>query len=213
MDSSDPVAKCATAHLQICGERKDRRAFQNKVNYGAPTKSLRHEASQARPGKALGPNPPETQTGVGRWDGGECWVSAQPPDSASRGSWKTPQHRGQHEPGQQALVQHPDVQHVSEQQIKEVILQAETTQMSQVPIWTKSAQSFRDRFRYYCHRFDLDKDNFRCYSLRRGGATWLFQATGSMETALVKGRWSSTKVARLYISDAPESSTAWHPTL
>ena len=71
-----------------------------------------------------------------------------------------------------------------------------------VPFWTKSAQSFRDTFGKYCQRFDLCQHQFRPYSLRRGGATWLFQTTGSMEVALLKGRWSSSRVARIYISDA-----------
>ena len=49
--------------------------------------------------------------------------------------------------------------------------------------------------------FHLLPQNFRPYSLRRGGATALFQQTGSMEMALLKGRWSSTKVAKIYLSD------------
>lgn len=74
--------------------------------------------------------------------------------------------------------------------------------LANVPIWTKSAQAFRNLFQQYCWRFDLEKHGFRPYSLRRGGATWVFQVTGSMETALVKGRWGSARVARIYISDA-----------
>ena len=51
-------------------------------------------------------------------------------------------------------------------------------------------------------RFDLEQHQFRPYSLRRGGATWLFQLSGSMGQALLKGRWSSTRVAKIYMSDA-----------
>ena len=74
--------------------------------------------------------------------------------------------------------------------------------MENVPIWNRSPQAFRNLFRQYCWRFDLERRNFRPYSLRRGGATWVFQVSGSMETALVKGRWGSARVARIYISDA-----------
>ena len=74
--------------------------------------------------------------------------------------------------------------------------------MENVPIWHHSAQCFRTQFQRYCQRFDLLQHQFRPYSLRRGGATWVFQQTGSMEVALVKGRWSSSRVARIYISDA-----------
>lgn len=73
---------------------------------------------------------------------------------------------------------------------------------SRVPIWLYSPQSFRNSFKRHLARFDLLKHEFRPYSLRRGGATHLFQVTGSMESALLRGRWGSSRVARIYISDA-----------
>ena len=42
---------------------------------------------------------------------------------------------------------------------------------------------------------------FKPYSLRRGGATAFFRATGSMEKTLDRGRWSSARVGRIYIND------------
>lgn len=73
--------------------------------------------------------------------------------------------------------------------------------LDKVPIWPYSGSAFRDRFKQYAKKFDLLQHKFRPYSLRRGGATHLFQVTGSMEIALVKGRWSHARVARIYISD------------
>ena len=73
--------------------------------------------------------------------------------------------------------------------------------LTKVPIWTKSAESFRNAFKHHCKIFDMVSQNFRPYSLRRGGATWLFQCTGSMELALLKGRWGSSKVAKIYLAD------------
>ena len=91
-------------------------------------------------------------------------------------------------------------------------------------LWEFSPQSFRNHFDAYLRRFNIQHLLFRPYSLRRGGATHLFQVTGSMEVALVKGRWSSNKVARVYISDglsklpdlvldkeAKKLLAAWHP--
>ncbi len=69
------------------------------------------------------------------------------------------------------------------------------------PIWSFSGQHFRNQFKRYLKKFDLLDHNFRPYSLRRGGATHVFQTTGSMEVALLKGRWGSSKVARVYIAD------------
>ena len=68
-----------------------------------------------------------------------------------------------------------------------------------VPLWPYSAEAFRRHFRKYCDKFDLSQHKFRPYSLRRGGATHLFQCSGSMELALLKGRWTSSRVARIYI--------------
>ena len=42
---------------------------------------------------------------------------------------------------------------------------------------------------------------FKPYSLRRGGATAYFRASGSMELTLERGRWSSARVGRIYIND------------
>ena len=70
-----------------------------------------------------------------------------------------------------------------------------------LPLWHYSAQNFRNKFSYYIRRFHLEAHAFRCYSLRRGGATHLFQVTGSMELALLKGRWQSARVAKIYLTD------------
>lgn len=75
--------------------------------------------------------------------------------------------------------------------------------LEKTPLWPHSAEAFRNQFKRYCKRFGLLPHKFRPYSLRRGGATWVFQCSGSMETALVKGRWGSSRVARIYISPMP----------
>ena len=70
-----------------------------------------------------------------------------------------------------------------------------------IPIWSKSGQSFRNTLAHHLSRFNLTSHLFRPYSLRRGGATALFQQSHSMELALLKGRWSSSKVAKIYLAD------------
>ncbi len=69
-------------------------------------------------------------------------------------------------------------------------------------LWSGTHQHFRNRFRRLTEIYGLENHRFRPYSLRRGGATYLFQETGSMELVLTKGRWESSKVAKMYISDA-----------
>lgn len=68
-------------------------------------------------------------------------------------------------------------------------------------LWEFSGQAFRSHFDCYLRKFKLQSLGFRPYSMRRGGATWLVQKTGSMELALLKGRWASHRVARIYIAD------------
>ena len=69
-------------------------------------------------------------------------------------------------------------------------------------IWSTSAANFRTRFNALGVIFGLQTFAFRPYSLRRGGATHLFQVCNSMEVVLVRGRWETSRVARIYIADA-----------
>ena len=65
-----------------------------------------------------------------------------------------------------------------------------------------SAFSLRKILRTLLAELQLDELLYSWYSLRRGGATAYFLQTGSMEKTLLRGRWTSSTVARLYIQDA-----------
>ena len=62
--------------------------------------------------------------------------------------------------------------------------------------------SFRAWWREAIAEFGLDPVVWRPYGLRRGGATWHFQQTGSLESTLFRGRWSSLSSARGYLVEA-----------
>ena len=51
------------------------------------------------------------------------------------------------------------------------------------------------------HFFGLEGHGFRWYSCRRGGATSDFRPHGLMEKILVRGRWESSRTARIYVTD------------
>ena len=68
-------------------------------------------------------------------------------------------------------------------------------------LWPHSGGSFRKEFQGLCKYFNLEQFKLKPYSLRRGGATYLLQAGLPLETILIKGRWRSLSVARLYIED------------
>ena len=83
--------------------------------------------------------------------------------------------------------------------LKALLNAKDALQVSALPLWTGTGASFRKRFNSLCIIFGVEKHAFRPYSLRRGGATELFQRTQSMESALIRGRWESSRVARIYI--------------
>ena len=68
-------------------------------------------------------------------------------------------------------------------------------------IWPHSAQCFRERFRKYLQYFRISNLSFKPYSLRRGGATYLLQEGVPLDVILLRGRWRSLAVARLYLED------------
>lgn len=43
--------------------------------------------------------------------------------------------------------------------------------------------------------------DFRPYSMRRGGATYLFKQHGNLDKLLLFGRWQAAKTARIYLND------------
>ena len=50
-------------------------------------------------------------------------------------------------------------------------------------------------------RLDLDPAILKPYALRRGGATFELMQTSNLEAVLLRGRWSSTTVARGYLQE------------
>ena len=68
-------------------------------------------------------------------------------------------------------------------------------------LWPKDSQSFRTQFRELCADAGLPPLPWRPYSLRRGGATAHFLQFGSLDKTAVRGRWQSTRTAKLYVDE------------
>ena len=68
-------------------------------------------------------------------------------------------------------------------------------------LWTASGQSFREQFKSYLRFFRVCHLDYKPYSLRRGGATFLLQQGMPLEAILLRGRWKSLSVGRLYLED------------
>ena len=85
---------------------------------------------------------------------------------------------------------------------RQMVMLRNAQNLSHIPCWNSSGTIFRGFFNGLLQRVSLTRFGFKPYSLRRGGATADFQAHGQMERTLVRGRWKSSFVARLYITDA-----------
>ena len=68
-------------------------------------------------------------------------------------------------------------------------------------VWPFSASSFRKMFAECVKTFSLENLELKPYSLRRGGATHDYIQQGVLESILLRGRWHSLAVARLYLED------------
>ena len=64
-----------------------------------------------------------------------------------------------------------------------------------------SAASFRKYFRDLCKFFLLEDFEFKPYSLRRGGATFWFCSTSSLQSVIHRGRWENSKTGRVYVTE------------
>ena len=86
--------------------------------------------------------------------------------------------------------------------LKELVVDKRDQNLYRVPIWTGTGTGFRKALDKLFSFFQVQHLQFRGYSLRRGGATAFYAQTGNMERTLLRGRWASVAVARLYLCDA-----------
>jgi len=68
-------------------------------------------------------------------------------------------------------------------------------------LWKQGPYQFRQRFSELLVHLRFDESSYTPYCLRRGGATWYFQTTLSLDATVTRGRWSCTRTARQYIDE------------
>ena len=76
-----------------------------------------------------------------------------------------------------------------------------TTALPGDPLYPDGPVVFRREFPSLLRIFKLDTQEYKPYSLRRGGATHHFRVRGSLSLTTLRGRWSAEKTARIYIND------------
>ena len=65
---------------------------------------------------------------------------------------------------------------------------------------TAKPHAWRAMFSECLDCLKLTQWHFRPYSLRRGGATFLFTKCGSLDRVLLAGRWTAVKTAKIYLN-------------
>ena len=78
-------------------------------------------------------------------------------------------------------------------------------------LWPLGPHAFRGFFQELLTTLGFPADSYLPYSLRRGGATFHYQATLSLDSTVTRGRWSCIKTARLYVNEgtAQLASLSW----
>ena len=68
-------------------------------------------------------------------------------------------------------------------------------------LWPEGPHRFRQLFASFLRQLGFAEDDYTPYSLRRGGATWFFQTSLSLDATIARGRWSCGKTAKQYIDE------------
>lgn len=84
--------------------------------------------------------------------------------------------------------------------------------------FVSSSAKWRALFNERLSGLQLEKYQFRPYSLRRGGATFWFSKHQNLDKLLIQGRWASQKTARIYLNEGLAMLTSMdllssHPSL
>eukprot|EP00435_Cladocopium_sp_Y103_P065153 s738_g27.t1 len=66
-------------------------------------------------------------------------------------------------------------------------------------LWPSTPGAFRRFWVAILALFNFEPTDYSPYGIRRGGATWFFLETASMDATLQRGRWSCGRTARQYI--------------
>ena len=90
---------------------------------------------------------------------------------------------------------------IDDQQVGHFVALAQGGMPPTAPLIRCTTAQFRRCFDGYLERLKLTHAGYRPYSIRRGGATHDFRSTGDVTHTLFRGRWASTRVARIYITD------------
>eukprot|EP00435_Cladocopium_sp_Y103_P072729 s88_g41.t1 len=103
-------------------------------------------------------------------------------------------------PGSKTSQGNPQVLLVSDTQLVQLArryIKPESTRL----LWRQGSYQFRQLFARLLQELGFSPDDYTPYCLRRGGATWFFQTSLSMDAVVARGRWACNKTAKQYVDE------------
>ena len=88
--------------------------------------------------------------------------------------------------------------------VARILLQWAKCRLRCGPLISLSETSFRSVWSKIVTATGLDPKTFLPYAIRRGGATFDYIDNGSLDRALLRGRWQSIRAARVYVRQGEE---------
>ena len=102
-------------------------------------------------------------------------------------------------PSAKTSMGNAQVLQVEDPQLVQMAVAIISVKKKKILLWEHGPTRFRDTFQQFLAALGFGPGSYLPYSLRRGGATWYYQATLSLDATVVRGRWSCSKTVRTYI--------------
>ena len=115
-------------------------------------------------------------------------------------------------PGSKTSQGNPQVVLVTDYQLVSLARSLVDPRSSQL-LWGHGAHLFRKHFAAILQRLGFGPHDYSPYSLRRGGTTWYFQSTLSLDSTVARGRWACSKTAKIYLDEGTSqlAHVHWSP--
>ena len=102
-------------------------------------------------------------------------------------------------PGSKTSMGNPQVLQVEDPHLVAMASQCLPSRKSDALLYPQGPAAFRAKFQSLLSVLHFPPHSYQPYSLRRGGATWFYQASLSLDLTLTRGRWACQKTCRQYI--------------
>ena len=103
-------------------------------------------------------------------------------------------------PGSKTSQGNPQVLLVQDLALVHLAMQLQEPR-SRALLWSRGPYHFREQFAELLVQLGFQGLDYTPYCLRRGGATWFFQSSLSMDATVARGRWSCSRTARSYVDE------------